>query len=223
MLWNQLILVHVFHSCFRSSASTVICNVYWVWIHRRFANRRLTISSRDLDTHKHNITISKKVYLTEKIRLQFDTHHWWTTKQSLATTTTDLKNCDALPINPVTSKNHQFHPIKRGQPESLPSRCGCTSRATTTRQARTIGASIVATARNVELDLTGDTRIPDRLHRAASQSEAYSRRHIETLALRASTICSSKAGDSGRHCQRGGSDESSGDEENVELHYGEMV
>jgi len=81
----------------------------------------------------------------------------------------------------------------------------------------------VATARYVELDLVGDTRIPDGLGRAASQSATESSRHVGTSTLRAGTVRSSEDGDCGRHRQRGGSEESGGNEDNVELHYSEIA
>ena len=86
-----------------------------------------------------------------------------------------------------------------------------------------MGARIVATARNVELNSTGDTRIADWLRRAGSQSETFSRRHFKTLALSASAVRPGEASDCGRHRQRGGSKESGSDEDTVELHCGEMA
>ena len=81
----------------------------------------------------------------------------------------------------------------------------------------------MATARYVELDLVGDTRIPDGLGRAASQSATESSRHVGTSTLRAGTVRPSEDCDCGRHRQGGGSEESSSDEDNVELHYSEIV
>jgi len=81
----------------------------------------------------------------------------------------------------------------------------------------------VATTRNVELDLVGDSRVPDRLGRAASQSATESSRHVGTSTLGAGTVRSSKDGDCGRHSQGGGSEESGGNEDNGELHYSEIV
>ena len=79
------------------------------------------------------------------------------------------------------------------------------------------------TARDVELNLVGDSRVPDGLGRAASQSATESSGHVGTSTLRAGTVRPSEDGDCGRHRQRGGSEESSGDEDNVELHYSETV
>ena len=79
------------------------------------------------------------------------------------------------------------------------------------------------TARNVELDLVGDSGIPDGLGRAASQSATESSRHVGTSTLRAGAVRPSEDGDCGRHSQGGGSEESSGNEDNVELHYSEVV
>jgi len=81
----------------------------------------------------------------------------------------------------------------------------------------------MATARDVELDLTGDSGIPDGLGRAASQCATESSGHVGTSTLRAGTVRSSEDGDCGRHRQRGGSEESSGNEDNVELHYSEIA
>jgi len=81
----------------------------------------------------------------------------------------------------------------------------------------------VATARDVELDLAGDPRIPDGLGRAASQSATESSGHIGISTLRAGTVRPSEDGDGGRHRQGGGSQESGSDKDNVELHYSEMA
>jgi len=114
-------------------------------------------------------------------------------------------------------------PAKKINSESLPGRRVGTSRAGSTRQARPIAAIIVPTARNIELNLVGDSGIPDGLGRAASQSATESSGHVRTSTLRAGTVRASEDGDCGRHRQRGGSEESGGDEDNVELHYSEMA
>ena len=142
---------------------------------------------------------------------------------SLATTSSPLKDSNTLPIESTTNEYHEFHFIKKLHWESLPSRRSGTSRAGTTRQARPIAAIIVPTARDVELDLVGDSGIPDGLGRAASQSATESSRHVGTSTLRAGTVRPSEDGDCGRHRQRGGSEESGSDEDNVELHYNEMA
>ena len=125
------------------------------------------------------------------------------------------------PIDSTTNKHHQFHAIKKKVHSK--SRRGCTSRAATRHQACAISTRIVATVRNVEIHFTGDTRIADWLRWAASQSETFSRWQFKTLALSASAARPGEASDCGRHRQRGGSEESGGDADNVELHYGEMV
>ena len=81
----------------------------------------------------------------------------------------------------------------------------------------------MAAARDVELDLVGDSGIPDGLGRATSQSATESSGQVGSSTLRASTVRPSEDGDCGRHRHRGGSEESSGDEDNVELHYSEIV
>ena len=77
----------------------------------------------------------------------------------------------------------------------------------------------MATARDIELDLVGDSRVPDGLGRAASQSATESSRHVGTSTLRAGAVRASKDGDCGRHRQGGGGEESGGNENKVELHY----
>jgi len=81
----------------------------------------------------------------------------------------------------------------------------------------------VPTARDVELDLVGDSRVPDGLGRAASQSATESSGHVGASTLRAGTVRASEDGDCGRHRQRGGSEESSGNKDDVELHYSEIA
>lgn len=92
-----------------------------------------------------------------------------------------------------------------------------------THHGRAVGANIVTTARNEELNFVGDTRISDGLDRTASQSGTDRSLQCEALALRISAVRPSEAGDGGRHCLRGAGEESSGDEGNVESHYGKMV
>jgi hypothetical protein len=134
---------------------------------------------------------------------------------SVATTTRNLSDQNALEIKSTANEHIRSTPSKKIHSDSLPVRRGSTSRATTKRQKlRAIGARIVGTTRNVELDFIGDTRIADWLRRAASQTETYGSRQLETLALSASAARPSEAGDCGRHRQRGGS-ESGSDEDNV--------
>jgi hypothetical protein len=69
----------------------------------------------------------------------------------------------------------------------------------------------------------GNTGIFDGLGRTVAQSEALSCRNVESLSLGAGAVRPGKAGDFGRHRQRGGGEESGGDEGEVELHYVEIV
>jgi len=184
-----------------------------------------------IHTHKRNVSISKTLYLTLKtpwaITIQYTSFHIsrWIERRdvSVATTTSDLKDPNTLPIKSTIKNIISTTPIKKCHSESLPGRCSCASRAATTRQARAIAAIIVGTARNEELDLVGDPRIPDWLRRATSQSATESSGHVGTSTLGAGTVRPSEDGDWGRHRQRGGSEESGGDKGNVELHCSEIA
>jgi len=140
---------------------------------------------------------------------------------SLATTTRGLNDLKTLPIKSTTKNIIISTSSKKIHSESLPGRSGYTSRAASNHQAGAIGAGIVGTARNIKLKLLNNTRIPDWLHEATSRSQTYSRRNFESPDLIASAVRPKEVGDCGGHRQRGGSEESGGDEDNVELHYGE--
>jgi hypothetical protein len=80
----------------------------------------------------------------------------------------------------------------------------------------------VLTARQEELDLTGDTRITDRLARpAVCEEDTFGSGYGEGAAdSRASAARPSEESDCGRHRWRGAGEESGGDKGDVELHYG---
>jgi hypothetical protein len=80
----------------------------------------------------------------------------------------------------------------------------------------------VLTARQEELDLTGDTRITDRLARPAfCEEDTLAPGYSEGAAnSQASAACPGEEGDCGRHSWRGRGEESGSDKGNVELYYG---
>lgn len=79
---------------------------------------------------------------------------------SVATTTKDLGDLNALKIKSGTNKKqHQFYPTKKVHSESLPVRRSSASIAATKYQTWAIGATIVVTARNEELDFIGYNKI----------------------------------------------------------------
>ena len=133
-----------------------------------------------------------------------------------------LRDKDALPVKTTIIKYNQSHTTTGVYSRSLPSRRGSTSGASTERQLRAVAAIVMLTTRDEELDLAGNTRVPDRLDRAASGGDTFSRRSCNGVGGRTCAVSPNKASNGERHCLRGGGEESTGDEDGVEFHFGEI-
>ena len=133
-----------------------------------------------------------------------------------AASTGDLVERDALEVK-STTHSRQLTALFTWR-ESLPIRRSSTSRPTTKRQLRAVGAAIMTTARHEELDLTGYTRVTNGLPGVASKRDTLVVSEATAGDDRASAACTCEEGNSDRQSRSGRNEESGSNEGEVELH-----